>query len=68
MPLKEFKVTLWPRPKTYTVMAETPIQAGRIADDNYLSQLPVLEDVAYRHDVEESLPESEAGHELSNLP
>ena len=53
MPLKEYKVTLYPRPRTYSVMAETEMQASAIADMNYTSEAPSLTDVAYRHDVQE---------------
>lgn len=57
MKLKEYKVTVYPRPRSYTVMAETPIQAERVADQNYIGERPILDDIAYRHDVEEVIEE-----------
>lgn len=65
-PLKEFKVTIWPRPRTYMVMAENEWQAAGVADQNYVGEHAILENVSYRHDVEEVLPES--NHEVSSLP
>jgi hypothetical protein len=33
--LKEFSVTLYPKPMTFTVYAEFPWQAVKIAEDDY---------------------------------
>lgn len=35
LPLKEYKVTLYSRPKTFTVWAQTAAQAEGIAKQNY---------------------------------
>ncbi len=53
MPLKEFKVTVWPKPRTYSVMAQTAMQAQGIAHQNYQSDLANTD--FYKNEVEELL-------------
>lgn len=52
LPLKEWKVTLWPKPVTVKVLAQTAMQARSMAEFDYTSKFPNSFST-YRADIEE---------------
>lgn len=50
LPIKDFKVTLYPKPKTYIVTARTHVEAIKIGVHNWQSDLH-LDQEFFREDV-----------------